>query len=150
MSNHAPVLIAEDDANDAFLLRRAFAKAGIRNPLVVVENGQEAIDYIRGAGAFASRQEHPFPCILFLDLKMPLLDGFDVLASLRSQPPAQRLPVIVLSSSNQERDIEQARQLGADDYRVKPQQFEQLMAIVTEVHDRWLDSNPSSGQHPGG
>jgi len=144
MLNHAPVLVAEDDPNDVFLLRRAFQKAGVANPIVVFHNGPEAIDYLSSEAPPASGQSENRPALFFLDLKMPLMDGFDVLIWLRAQPAAKRMPVIVLTSSNQEKDIEHARQLGADDYRVKPQQFEDLIQIVQEVRDRWLKlhSNP--------
>jgi len=144
MSNNAPVLVAEDDPNDVFLLRRAFQKAGLANPIVVFHNGQEAIDYL-GAEAAVGRQSQNRPALFFLDLKMPLMNGFDVLEWLRTRPAAKSMPVIVLTSSNQQKDIEQARQLGADDYRVKPQQFEELIQIVQEVRDRWLKlhSNPN-------
>jgi CheY-like chemotaxis protein len=139
MANTAPVLVAEDDPNDVFLLRRAFQKAGLSNPLVVFRNGQEAIDYLSNA-----HSPNPSTCsnaaLFFLDLKMPLMDGFDVLNWLHDRPGAKMMPIIVLTSSNQEKDIAQARQLGADDYRVKPQQFEELIAIVQEVRARWLDA----------
>lgn len=138
MPNHAPVLVAEDDPNDVFLLRRAFQKAGVFNAVVVAHNGQEAIDYLSGGGAFQNRGDHPFPALMLLDLKMPLVDGFDVLAWLRKHPPTNQLPVVVLSSSNQEKDIERAQQMGASDYCVKPQQFEELVEIVKGVRDRWL------------
>ena len=145
MLNNAPVLVAEDDPNDVFLLRRAFQKAGLANPIVVFHNGQEAIDYLSTETSPNNAQRENRPALFFLDLKMPLMDGFDVLIWLRAQPAAKRMPVIVLTSSNQEKDIEQARQLGADDYRVKPQQFEDLIRIVQEVRDRWLKlhSNPN-------
>src|SRR6266404_4421712 len=141
MLKHAPVLVAEDDPNDVFLLRRAFQKAGVANPIVVFHNGQEAIDYLSCEAPPAAGQ----PALFFLDLKMPLMDGFDVLAWLRARPASKSMPVIVLTSSNQEKDIEQAKQLGADDYRVKPQQFEDLIQIVQEISDRWLKlhSNPN-------
>ncbi len=71
---------------------------------------------------------------------MPMIDGFDVLAWLQSHPLHAKLPIVVLTSSNQEKDIQQARQMGADDYRVKPQQFEELVLIVKEVHERWLEA----------
>jgi len=144
MLNNAPVLVAEDDPNDVFLLRRAFQKAGVANPIVVFHNGQEAIDYLSTETSPNNAQRENRPALFFLDLKMPLMDGFDVLIWLRAQPAAKRMPVIVLTSSNQEKDIEHARQLGADDYRVKPQQFEDLIQIVQEVRDRWLKlhSNP--------
>jgi CheY-like chemotaxis protein len=138
MTNNVPVLIAEDDPNDVFLLKRAFEKAGVNNPVIVARNGQEAIDYLNGSGKFTDRAAHPLPGLMFLDLKMPLVDGFDVLAWLNTRTMNRKLPVIVLTSSNQERDIKQAQQMGADDYRVKPQQFEELLRIVKEIHERWL------------
>ena len=144
MPNHAPVLVAEDDPNDVFLLRRAFQKAGVYNAVVVAHNGQEAIDYLNGDGPYRDRSDHPFPALMLLDLKMPLVDGFDVLAWLSQHPPKHRLPVVVLSSSNQEKDIERAQQMGANDYCVKPQQFEELVEIVKGVRDRWLASGSRS------
>jgi CheY-like chemotaxis protein len=141
MTNHMPVLIAEDDPNDVFLLKRAFEKAGVNNPVIVARNGQEAIDYLNGSGKFTDRAAHPLPGLMFLDLKMPLVDGFDVLAWLNARKMNGKVPVVVLTSSNQERDIKQAQQMGADDYRIKPQQFEELLQIVKEIHERWL--NPS-------
>src|SRR5262245_11294532 len=138
MPNHAPVLVAEDDPNDVFLLRRAFQKVGVFNTIVVAHNGQEAIDYLSGNGLYRNRSNHPFPALLFLDLKMPLVDGFDVLNWLTHHPLEQSLPVVILSSSNQERDIERAHQMGASDYCVKPQQFEELVEIVRRVREKWL------------
>src|SRR5215470_14927925 len=138
MPNHAPVLVAEDDPNDVFLLRRAFQKAGIFNSIVVAHNGQEAIDYLSAEGPYRNRSSHPFPALLFLDLKMPLVDGFDVLTWLNRHTLERSLPVVILSSSNQERDIERAQRMGASDYCVKPQQFEELVEIVQRVREKWL------------
>ena len=144
MSNTAPVLVAEDDPNDVFLLRRAFQKAGMSNPLVVFHNGQEAIDYLSHTDR-AGLEKSIGPALFFLDLKMPLMDGFDVLTWLHARPGAKNMPVIVLTSSNQEKDIEQAKRLGADDYRVKPQQFEDLIEIVQQIRDRWLNFGANPG-----
>jgi CheY-like chemotaxis protein len=133
-----PVLIAEDDPNDVFLLRRAFQKVGIAHPLVVLRNGQEVMDYFSRDSNCRGERKTGFPALMFLDLKMPMIDGFDVLAWFQSHPLQAKLPIVVLSSSNQEKDIQQARQMGADEYRVKPQQFEELVMIVKEVQERWL------------
>src|SRR5215467_12544279 len=100
MSSVAPILVAEDDANDVFLLRRAFKKAGLLLPVVEARNGQEAINYLLGHGPFSNRGQHPFPSLMFLDLKMPLLNGFDVLAAVQSQATEYKLPIVILTSSN--------------------------------------------------
>jgi CheY-like chemotaxis protein len=141
MNDHGPVLVAEDDLNDIFLLRRAFQKAGVPNAVLEAHNGQEAIDYLSGLGPYADRAKNPYPALLFLDLKMPLLDGFDVMSWLQTQPAERRLPVVVLTSSNQEKDIQKAREMGAQEYRVKPQVFEELVEIVKQIRDRWLIRN---------
>ena len=140
MLDHIPILLAEDDKNDIFLMRRAFDRARYLNPLCIVQNGREVVDYLEGAGQFSQREKYPLPGLLLLDLKMPWMDGFDVLAWLHNRPCKEKLPVIVLTSSNQEKDIRQAREMGAEEYRVKPQQFEELIQIVKEVRDRWLNS----------
>jgi CheY-like chemotaxis protein len=139
MPDYAPVLIAEDDPNDVFLLQRAFAKAEVKNPVAVVVNGQEAIDYLGGEGAFADRRKHPLPSLVFLDLKMPLVDGFEVLAWLQGHARQRDVPVIVLSSSNHDQDVERAIRMGAKEYRVKPHQIEELVEIVRQARDRWLN-----------
>src|SRR6185436_18985237 len=95
------VLVAEDDPSDAFLLQRAFAASGVPAVLHFVRDGQEAIDYLGGEANYANREAHPLPDLLLLDLKMPRLNGFDVLAWLRQQPGLRRLPVTVLTSSDQ-------------------------------------------------
>src|SRR5437762_3999648 len=115
MLDHVPILLAEDDKNDIFLMRRAFDTAGFQNPLFVVHNGQEAIHYLDGVGEYASRDKYPLPGLLLLDLKMPLMDGFDVLAWLRVHSQFDSLPLVVLSSSRHEFDVEKSRQMGVFD-----------------------------------
>ena len=139
MLNEVPILLAEDDENDIFLMGRAFDRVGIRNPLSVVHNGQEAIDYLGGKGAFAARKKHPLPGLLLLDLKMPWMDGFDVLAWLRKRPEFNTLPVVVLTSSKLQADIDKSREMGVYDYRVKPHDFEDLVRLLDDVRLCWLD-----------
>src|SRR5213594_3931664 len=139
MLNNIPILLAEDDKNDIFLMRRAFDSAGFLNPLYVVHNGQEVVDYLEGAGQFSRREKYPVPGLLLLDLKMPLMDGFDVLAWLRHHSQFDTLPVIVLTSSTQEVDVEKSRQMGVYDFRVKPQAFEDLVRLLDDVRKCWLD-----------
>jgi CheY-like chemotaxis protein len=121
MLDNVPILLAEDDENDIALMGRAFKRAAVPNPLFFVNNGQEVVDYLAGKGKYAERDKYPMPRLLLLDLKMPWMDGFDVLAWLRSQAQFNALPVVVLTSSKLQKDIDRSRELGVYDYRVKPQ-----------------------------
>jgi CheY-like chemotaxis protein len=131
-----PVLAAEDDEGDATLLRLAFKRAQISYPLIIVRDGQEAIDYLTGQPPYVDRLRYPFPAMLLLDLKMPRLNGFDVLAWWSARAEFRRLPVIVLSSSLHEVDMDKAKKMGARDYVVKPQSFAQLTRIAQELCGR--------------
>jgi len=135
------VLIAEDDPTDIFLLQRAFAFAEVPAILHVVRDGQEAIDYLEGEASYADRQAHPLPDLLLLDLKMPKLNGFDVLAWLRRQPGLKRLLVTVLTSSDQPQDINRAYDLGANSYLLKPHSSHELSDLVKRVQKYWLEVN---------
>jgi len=135
------ILVAEDDPTDAFFLQRAFAKTGVMVGLRFVRDGQEAIDYLRGEPPFADRAVHPLPALLLLDLKMPRLNGFEVLHWLKTQPLLKRLLVIVFSSSAEEGDINRAYDLGANSYLVKPHATEQLIDLVNRVEKYWLEAN---------
>jgi len=135
------ILVAEDDPTDAFFLQRAFGKTGVSIGLEFVRDGQEAIDYLRGEPPYADRKTHPLPQLLLLDLKMPRLNGFEVLDWLRNQPQLKRLLVIVFSSSAELGDIDRAYDLGANSYLVKPHASEQLMELVHRVEKYWLESN---------
>lgn len=137
--NKIPILLAEDDENDIFLMGRAFDRAGITNPLFVVRNGQEAIDYLAGTGTYASRDKFPLPGLMLLDLKMPWMDGFDVLKWLRAQPQFNKLPVVLLTSSKLQADVDQSRELGVYDYRVKPHAFDDLVRLLDDVKKCWID-----------
>jgi CheY-like chemotaxis protein len=135
----APViLLAEDDANDVFFLRRAFQKAEIKCRILDVPNGQDAIHYLQGVAPYTDRSDFPFPHLLLLDLKMPLMNGFDVLEWLRSKPELAELPVLVLSSSAHGEDVKRAEQLGARAYHVKPGDLSQLTQLARDVGAKWL------------
>jgi len=139
------ILLAEDNETDALLLKRAFEKAEVDTELTVVRDGQEAVFYLRGENEFADRQEHPFPVLLLLDLKMPLMDGFDVLSWLKGQPGLKRLLVVVLTSSNLQADIDRAYDLGANSYLVKPTGFENLIDLTKRLEAYWLEANQTPG-----
>jgi CheY-like chemotaxis protein len=104
-----------------------------------VNNGQEAVDYLAGKDKYADREKYPMPRLLMLHLKMPWMDGFDVLAWLRSQVKFNTLPVVVLTSSKLQTDIDKSRDLGVYDYRVKPQSFDDLVRMLDDVRTCWLD-----------
>ena len=139
MLDNVLILVAEDDENDIFLMRRAFDRAGIPNPLHMVRNGQEAVDYLSGSGSYAQREKYPLPGLVLLDLKMPWMDGFDVLQWLRDRDQFDSLPVVVLTSSKLQADIDKSRQLGVFDYRVKPHGFQELVKLLDDVRKCWLD-----------
>jgi CheY-like chemotaxis protein len=134
----SPVLYAEDEENDVFLMQRAFKKAGVTNPLRTVADGAQAIRYLQGDGEYADRARHPLPCLLLLDLNLPRKTGLEVLKWTRAQPAFRTLPIIFLTSSNQDRDIGSAYQLGANGYLVKPAGPERLLELVVSLRDSCL------------
>ena len=129
-----PVVYVEDEPNDAFLMRIVLEKSGVDHPLIILENGQAAIDYFAGLGS------EEVPCLLLLDLNLPRRSGLEVLQWLRKQPRFVRLPVVVFTSSEHERDRMRAQELGANDYIVKTASLEQLTSLVKMFHERWLKS----------
>lgn len=129
------ILLAEDDENDIFFMRRALQKANVDCPLHISRNGQEALDYLSGAGEFANRERYPLPALIFLDLKMPFVDGFDVLTWIESQPTLKNIPVVVLTSSSEDRDRRKVAQLGAKAYFVKPPTVEMVNETMRFVND---------------
>ena len=135
------ILHVEDDEAYAFLLQMVFERAGISNPVQVAQDGQMAIDYLAGEGAFADRGKYPLPCLVLLDLKMPKVNGMDVLAWIRRQPHLKKLVVVVLSSSAQPEDVERAYELGANSYIEKPIELERTQEIVNLLKGWWLGYN---------
>ena len=131
--------MAEDDTTDAFLLERTFARTGNRTSLHFVRDGQEAVDYLSGEGTFADREQHPIPALLLSDLKMPRLDGFQVLGWLRRQPGFKRLPVVILSSSSEPGDVNRAYDLGVNSFITKPVTFESLVEVMKTIGRYWFE-----------
>jgi CheY-like chemotaxis protein len=146
MSARSLILLVEDSRDDAFFLRRAFLKAGLSHSIVDVRNGQQAVNYLNGNALYADRSLYPLPNIVLVDLKMPLMDGFELLAWLKERPELERLPVIVISSSDLPTDRERAMKLGARDYFVKPNDPEELLSVVEELHSRWIATGSTSSQ----
>ena len=135
------ILLVEDDPNDIILIKRAFEKANITNPLQVIEDGEEAISYLTGKGRYGNRVKYPLPMLLLLDLKLPRKSGHEVLEWLRRQPMLKRLTVVVLTSSQQSSDINRAYDLGANSYLVKPVTFDALVEMVKGLNFYWIILN---------
>jgi CheY-like chemotaxis protein len=133
------ILYAEDDENDVFLMERAWEKVGINHPLRNVSDGKLAVAYLDGKPPYSNRIENPLPTLLLIDLSMPGKHGLEILQWVRSHPNLARLPVVVLSSSSQETDIERAYAFGANGFFVKPGDPEELIRIVAALHEHWLN-----------
>ncbi len=137
----ATILLVEDNLNDVLLMRRAFAKAQLPNPVEVVGDGDTAVAYLAGENQYADRRRYPLPVVLLLDLKLPRRSGFEVLEWLRRQPGLRRLPVVVLTSSQEMADVNRAFDLGANSYLVKPVAPAALLDLVKTLGLYWLDYN---------
>lgn len=133
------ILIAEDIENDVLMLRRAFLQAGLNVALQVVPNGEECINYLAGKGQYANRQEFPLPDLLLLDLKMPGVNGFEVLKWIRAQPSLASLRVVVLTTSERIRDINQAYTLGANSFLTKPLDFTDFRNTIDAIYKFWIE-----------
>lgn len=138
---HPFILLVEDNPDDEELILRAFRKNAIQSEVAIVRDGVEALDYLFATGAFAGRDPHHMPTLILLDLKLPKLDGMDVLRRLRADSRTQLLPVVVLSSSNQERDVAESYRLGANSYVRKAVDFTQFSETVRAVAHYWLTLN---------
>lgn len=141
MPDRAIILIVEDQEDDIFLIRKAFKKAGVINPIHIARDGQEAIEYLNGEGKYAHRDEYPLPELILMDLKMPRVDGYQVLQWLRQQPGIAEIPVIVLTSTEQIREINYAYTLGANSFLVKPGDFNDYKALAENLHAYWIKTS---------
>ncbi len=147
MPNARPVLLAEDDPNDVFLIRRALQDSNARNPLQVVRDGDEAIQYLAGDGKFADRTAHPFPALFLLDLKMPGKDGLVVLRWLNEHPDISlKLPVVVLSSGELSLETQTTYARDIQACIVKPLGYAELRERIRILKEYWLDDSPASGE----
>lgn len=140
-SEGKPILLVEDDQNDVFFLQYAFESAGIENALQVVPDGQEALNYLAGKGRYADRQSFPLPCLVLLDLKLPIRMGTDVLRWIRRQPQLSNLLVVVLTSSSDSHDVDNAYECGAQSYLVKPLSLEKRLEMARAIKNYWLELN---------
>ena len=135
------ILLVEDNPSDIELTKRALTKAKIANELVVAEDGQEALDYLFGTGNFASRDDLPRIAMILLDLKLPKVDGLEVLKRIRANARTKRLPVVILTSSQEQQDIIKGYDLGANSYIRKPVDFTQFAEAIKILGLYWLVLN---------
>ena len=135
------ILLIEDNPSDVGLTERALRKANVLNDLVVATDGQEALDYLHGGGAYAGRDTSEIPTLTLLDLKLPKISGLDVLRDIRAEDCTRRMPVVILTSSSEEQDIAAGYDLGVNSYIRKPVNFEQFVQSVSQLGLYWLVLN---------
>jgi len=144
------ILLVEDNLQDIEITRRAFTKARVKNDLIVVRDGEEALDYLYHRGRFNDPTANPRPGMILLDLNLPKISGLDVLRQLKTDPDLKTIPVIVLTVSQHEQDIAKSYDFGANSYIQKPVEFENFVKMIQAVQDYWImiATLPSDGDRP--
>lgn len=137
------ILLVEDSSDDVELTLRAFEKSRIVSEIVVARDGEEALDYLHGAGAYADRDAGVMPEVVLLDLKLPKVDGIEVLRRMRADARTRRVPVVVLTSSNEDSDVATTYDLGANSFVRKPVDFTQFLEVARQLGVYWLTTNES-------
>jgi CheY-like chemotaxis protein len=132
------ILVVEDTEDDVFFLKRALRDSEIHHPLSIVVDGRQALDYLQGNGVYADRDKYPLPFLILLDLKLPYVMGLDVLKWIRQQPEHASTLVVVLSSSQQDSDMDETYRLGGNAYLVKPPTRAKLVEMMENLRDRWM------------
>jgi len=141
MDNPAQILLVEDNNMDVVLTLDAFREAKLKNKVNVTRSGHEALDYLFGRGKYEDRKEFPMPNLILLDLKMPGIDGFEVLRQIKSTDLLKRIPVIILTSSKEEGDRALSYDIGANSYLLKPISFDGFTDVVRRIDDYWFTLN---------
>ena len=141
MEKLAQILLVEDNKMDVALTLDAFREAHLANHIHVAHNGEEALEYLFGEGKYADRRTYPLPNIILLDLKMPGIDGHEVLKRVKNTPEIKRIPIIILTSSKEEGDRALSYDQGANSYLVKPISFEGFLVVVRKITDYWITLN---------
>jgi two-component system response regulator len=138
MIERSVILLVEDNPDDEALTLRAFSKNNIRNPVVVARNGAEALDYLFASGDYAGRDVADLPQVVLLDLKLPKVDGLEVLRRIRADERTELLPVVILTSSREEQDVVEGYRLGANSYVRKPVNFDEFVEAARQLGLYWL------------
>lgn len=149
MENRSMLLLVEDNPDDVLLTERAFRKQNILNKMTVVTDGQQALDYLFGGGTFAGRDTREMPALILLDLKLPKVDGIEVLRQIRTNEFTKLIPVVILTSSKEEQDIIRSYSLGANSYVRKPVDFIQFTEAVRQLGMYWLLLNEPPPRRSG-
>ncbi len=141
--NYGPVevLLVEDNPHDAEMTLRALRRVGLANRIVTVADGEAALDYLFARGEWSERAEQDLPCVVFLDLKLPKVDGIEVLRAIKGDERLRLIPVVIMTSSAEERDRLESYSIGANSYVVKPIDFEAFAKTIAEVGFYWLAVN---------
>ncbi len=139
--NDKIILLVEDNADDEALTLRALRKNNVMNRIVVARDGAEALDYLFARGEYSHREPYELPEVVLLDLKLPKLDGLDVLRAIREDERTRLLPVVILTSSDMERDLIESYKLGANSYVRKPVEFSEFVDAVRQLHLYWMVLN---------
>ena len=132
------ILIVDDDSNDQLLIKTAFKQIGVTDPIFSANDGVEALAYLKGAGQYNDRERFPFPTVLMVDLKMPKMNGFELLRYLKNDTNFAVLPTCVFTSSSDSNDVANAYLFGANAYHVKPSSLDQLCRHLKTMHDFWI------------
>ena len=141
MNQNSPILLAEDSGDDLVLMRLAFQRAGILNPVIEARDGRQAIDYLTGVGPYADRERYPLPCLIITDLHMPRLDGLEFLEWLQKRHEFARVPRIMISNTADQTDPAKARERGCCAFFVKPAAFKALLDLVKHLDEEWISQH---------
>jgi CheY-like chemotaxis protein len=141
MERLAHILLVEDNEMDVVLTLDAFKEAKLKNKIIVAKNGEEALDYLFGRAKYDDRTLYPLPNLILLDLKMPGIDGFEVLRQIKNTEILKRIPVVILTSSKEEGDRTLSYDIGANSYLMKPVSFDGFTEVVKQIDDYWFTLN---------
>jgi CheY-like chemotaxis protein len=141
MTELRPIMLIEDESTDSLLIRRAFEKAGVQNPIQYVSDGDDALARLEGIGEYQNRTQYPLPAFILLDLKLPGMQGLPLLRWIRSKRALRLIPVVVLTNSADAADVKAAYEAGANSYLLKPADREEINRVIEVIQHYWLEHN---------